>query len=86
MTRVNLKPVLLAIRILARNIPNSNFRSVYYRIRTPGKIYTGILDGLDSKWYPTWSSDGTLIAFEAELAGSDRKNEIWAVTAPEFME
>jgi len=50
-----------------------------------GKIYTGILDGLDSKWYPTWSSDGTLIAFEAELAGGDRKNEIWAVTAPEFM-
>ncbi|MCK4715624.1 MAG: PD40 domain-containing protein, partial [Candidatus Marinimicrobia bacterium] len=50
-----------------------------------GKIYTGILDGLDSKWYPTWSSDGTLIAFEAELVGSDRKLEIWAVTAPEFM-
>jgi len=51
-----------------------------------GKIYTGILDGLDSKWYPTWSSDGNLIAFEAELVGSNRKNEIWAVTAPEFME
>ncbi len=50
-----------------------------------GKIYTGILNGLDHTWYPTWSSDGTLIAFEAELIGSNRKAEIWAVTAPEFM-
>jgi Tol biopolymer transport system component len=48
-----------------------------------GRLYHILTDGWEYPWYPSWSEDGTLLAFEATETGSGRKGEIWAIEVPE---
>jgi Tol biopolymer transport system component len=46
------------------------------------QVLTIKLDGLAYCWYPSWSSDGSLLAFEAWEAGTQRRAEIFALPFP----
>lgn len=50
-----------------------------------GDIVKLNLNGYQSLWYPTWSSDGTMIAFEGQINGNDDGLDIWAVKVPDAM-
>ncbi len=47
-----------------------------------GRILTIKPDSIDSPWYPGWSSDGLLIAFEGKHE-SESYLSIWAITFPD---
>ena len=49
-----------------------------------GKIYTIAIDNLIRAWYPSWSEDGTLLAFEARENISGVWSSIWAIEWPEI--
>ena len=51
-----------------------------------GKVYYAQIDGLIRCWYPSWSEDGSLLAFEAEEKNSGRYAEIWAIRFPEDLD
>lgn len=51
-----------------------------------GRVIALSIDGLTSCWWPSWSEDGTLLAFEAREVGSNRKHEIWAIRFPSDLE
>ena len=49
------------------------------------KVYLVQVDGLDHCWWPSWSEDGSLLAFEAEETGTGTyvRQEIWAIRWPQ---
>jgi Tol biopolymer transport system component len=50
-----------------------------------GRVYSWTPGNLIAVWYPSWSEDGSLLAFEAleEIEGMNTWTSIWAITFPE---
>lgn len=51
-----------------------------------GHIYTAQFGGYRMLWYPSWSADGSLLAFEAKEIDGGRYSEIWTITFPQDLE
>ncbi len=51
-----------------------------------GTVYSFNPDGLKQSWYPSWSEDGTLLAFEAKPDSTNVWTSIWAIEFPEDLD
>ena len=50
---------------------------------TKKNFHTFQPDGLINCWYPSWSEDATLLAFEARTSAEGVWNSIWAIEFPQ---